>query len=130
MHRVGIAKRFTFEASHQLPEYEGKCAHLHGHSYKLLVQVSGSTQELDRSGILLDFDELKLAVHVAVVDRYDHKHLNQFFPRPSAESMVGVMFADIQAELDRMGHAGHVRVDFVRLHETETCYAEASYEGP
>ena len=38
--RVYITKRFTFEACHHLPNYNGKCANVHGHSYKLEVTVS------------------------------------------------------------------------------------------
>ena len=36
-----IRKRFRFEAAHTLPFHPGKCARMHGHSYRLEVAVSG-----------------------------------------------------------------------------------------
>jgi 6-pyruvoyltetrahydropterin/6-carboxytetrahydropterin synthase len=36
-----ISKEFWFEAAHQLPYHDGKCARLHGHSYRCEVDVSG-----------------------------------------------------------------------------------------
>ena len=32
-----IIKEFDFDAAHYLPAYNGKCEHLHGHTYKLVV---------------------------------------------------------------------------------------------
>jgi 6-pyruvoyltetrahydropterin/6-carboxytetrahydropterin synthase len=39
---VRIRKRFRFESSHVLPHHTGKCARLHGHSYRLEVTVRGA----------------------------------------------------------------------------------------
>ena len=30
-----------FDAAHSLPGYQGKCAHLHGHTYQVEVVVEG-----------------------------------------------------------------------------------------
>ena len=35
-------KEFDFDAAHFLPNYNGKCEHLHGHTYKLVVKVEGT----------------------------------------------------------------------------------------
>lgn len=37
-----IIKEFDFDAAHYLPAYNGKCEHLHGHTYKLVVKVEGT----------------------------------------------------------------------------------------
>lgn len=118
---VGISKRFRFEASHQLPGYSGKCAHLHGHSYKLEVKVLMDPTKLDACGIALDFDTLKQAVHAAVIDRYDHKHLNDFFDHPTAEVMVMVFQAHVSTQLSKLGVFPHLV--HLTLWETETCCA-------
>lgn len=122
MSRVGLSKLFRFEAAHHLNNYEGKCARPHGHSYRLRVTVSKQAGMEDKAGILIDFDVIKRAVTEAVVDKYDHQNLNEFFQRPTAEVMVRVMHYDIQKWFT--DHGMNVSVDHCRLWETETCYAE------
>lgn len=40
-----VLKEFEFDAAHYLPEYNGKCERLHGHTYKLVVKVPKRIQE-------------------------------------------------------------------------------------
>ena len=47
-----IIKEFDFDAAHYLPAYNGKCEHLHGHTYKLVVKVEGTP---DHEGMVIDF---------------------------------------------------------------------------
>src|SRR5258708_39836826 len=55
-----LTKVFVFEAAHFLPEHEGKCARMHGHSYRLEVSLRGPVQEAPGSeqGMVLDFGTL------------------------------------------------------------------------
>jgi 6-pyruvoyltetrahydropterin/6-carboxytetrahydropterin synthase len=80
---------------------------------------------LDAAGLLVDFVELKRAVH-AVLDRLDHTWLNDFPPftelNPSAENMVKYIYDEVSQGLH--GREG-VRVTNVRLWETDT--ASATY---
>ena len=39
---IEITKEFCFEGAHSLMGYDGKCCHIHGHSYKLYVTVEGN----------------------------------------------------------------------------------------
>lgn len=119
---VGLTKLFKFEAAHQLPAYVGKCANLHGHSYKLKVSVTANLSRVQESGVLVDFDIIKKVVNKAVVDRYDHKFLNDFFPQPTAEMMVVQMYKDIQAGFVDAG-LPWVGVGRCELWETDTCSA-------
>lgn len=133
--RVRITKRYTFEAAHSLPNYEGKCSRLHGHSYKLEVTVSGciDTESITRAfqndepvlaeeGMVIDFSALKRCIK-SVVEVYDHSNLNDHFVLPTAEVMSVQIFNDIQYKLGN--HS--VRVESVKLWETEDSYAE--YRG-
>ena len=53
-----ISKDFTFEAAHRIVGgYQGKCASLHGHSYKLTVILEGSVDEL---GMVKDYNDLNV----------------------------------------------------------------------
>lgn len=125
---IGLSKEFAFEAAHHLPNYIGKCASPHGHSYRVRVVLIAEVASQDRAGILVDFDVLKAAVHACILDRYDHKDLNQFFPAPTAERMVVKMFEDL-TEWFAMNCANKTaKVYSVRLWETAKCWAE--YRGP
>ena len=79
---VAITKAFKFEAAHVLPMHPGKCSRVHGHSYRLEVTVSGPLQD---DGMILDFDALSERVHQAVVDRLDHRMLNDLIENPTVE---------------------------------------------
>lgn len=128
--RVYITKRFTFEACHHLPNYNGKCANVHGHSYKLEVTVSAEKDftlghSSPYNNMVIDFSTLKSIVNAEVVNKYDHRDLNEFFAMPTAESMVVEMFEDIRSKLNDM--FDFVRLEEVKLWETEDSYA--SFRG-
>jgi len=66
-----IAKEFDWEMGHRLPFHKGKCKNLHGHSYKMIVEVEG---DLDENGMVLDFYDLKQIVAPAI-EKLDHAYL-------------------------------------------------------
>jgi 6-pyruvoyltetrahydropterin/6-carboxytetrahydropterin synthase len=70
-----ISKTFRFEAAHWLTDHDGQCARLHGHSYKLEVNVSqprliGSGP---KSSMVMDFADLSRIVKNEIVERLDHR---------------------------------------------------------
>lgn len=109
---VSITKCFEFEACHYLPNYNGKCANMHGHSYKLEVEVTGPILQ---NGMVLDFGELKKIVNDLVTNIFDHKNLNDYFTNPTAEIMVEAIAFELLKQ---------VKVIRVRLWETSSSYAE------
>lgn len=58
---MSVTKEFRFEAAHRLIKHPGKCKHLHGHSYKIEVTVTGEVD--DETGMLVDFSKLSEAVN-------------------------------------------------------------------
>jgi 6-pyruvoyltetrahydropterin/6-carboxytetrahydropterin synthase len=82
---VRITKTFGFEAAHRLLDYQGKCERLHGHSYKLAVTVDAPVRP---DGIAFDFTDLKRIVAERVVDALDHRYLNDYVPKSTAEHVV------------------------------------------
>lgn len=78
-----------FGAAHSLRDYPGDCARLHGHNWG--VEVSVEAQELDASGIAIDFREIKKQTK-AIVKRLDHQYLNEIPPfdilNPTAENIA------------------------------------------
>lgn len=72
-----------FDSAHYLNNYEGKCAHLHGHTWKVCVWVKGSEEQKKADGILWDFNNLKKITQV-----FDHACLNEVMTEnPTAENI-------------------------------------------
>jgi 6-pyruvoyltetrahydropterin/6-carboxytetrahydropterin synthase len=111
----------SFAAGHALRNYRGKCENVHGHNYRCQLTLEG--EQLDGSGLLVDFVELKKVVH-AVLDRLDHQWLNDFPPfdalNPSAENIAKYIY---DAVAEGMKERTGVRVGSVRLWETDTACA-------
>ena len=68
-----ISKTFTFEASHVLPKHPGKCAKVHGHSFRLTVTIEGLVVPI--TGFVADYVDLKALVNKLIIDNVDHAHL-------------------------------------------------------
>jgi 6-pyruvoyltetrahydropterin/6-carboxytetrahydropterin synthase len=111
----------SFAAGHALRNYRGKCENVHGHNYRCQVTLEG--QELDSTGLLIDFVAAKKVLQ-AVVDRLDHQWLNEFPPfdvlNPSAENIAKYIYEEFR---NGMGDNNGVRLSFVRLWETDTSSA-------
>jgi len=115
---LSITKQFEFEAAHFLPNHQGACCRLHGHSYKLEIEISGepNTDELSPSyGMIMDFGDLSKIVKENIIDVLDHHHLNNIISDPTAENLV-LWIKDhlpIKVPLSR-----------IRLWETSKAYCE------
>ena len=126
--RVLISKEFTFDASHHLHCYEGKCKNLHGHTYKVILGISGYT---DGTGLVMDFAELKAIWKEELEVFLDHRYLNETLPKmnTTAENIVVWIYENIAKALAARTEAKRgIRVEFVRLYETPTSFAEARRE--
>lgn len=82
---VTVSQEFEFHAAHFLTWHPGKCAKLHGHSYRVQVDVEDS---LDERGIVVDFDELHAVVWDRVIEPLDHTLLNDHLDNPTAERLA------------------------------------------
>ena len=105
-----VTKKIEFDMGHRLPKYEGKCRHLHGHRYVLLVTVKGKTQE-DGSdeGMVIDFAKLKAAMS-EVVEGLDHRMMLSIND-PIIQGYYQHSSEDY--DKDRMERDGILIVDFV-----------------
>ena len=93
----------NFSAAHQLKMVAEKCENLHGHNWNVEVRVTGDT--LERTGILMDFGELKK--HVSeIMAILDHQFLNDLdifndeFP-PSSENIAIYITECLQEKITR-----------------------------
>lgn len=75
--KLTVVKTFQFDCAHMLSGHEGLCKNLHGHTYKLEVEVthfgSGDTfPQGPSAGMVVDFKDLKEQVNRAIVSKFDH----------------------------------------------------------
>lgn len=95
-----IRKSFRFEAAHVLPHHQGKCARMHGHSYRLDVAVRGPIQtDGPARGMIEDFDTIKKIVHREAIDALDHFTLNDVIENPTAEHIVMWIWRKLEPHL-------------------------------
>jgi 6-pyruvoyltetrahydropterin/6-carboxytetrahydropterin synthase len=112
---VYVSKDFAFEAAHKLNNYSGKCANLHGHTYKLRVSTKGL---IHKNGLALDFVDLKKIVDEKILDRVDHTYLNDLINQPTAENIVVWIWQTLEKYLPLYE---------LSLWETPTCWV--TYRG-
>jgi len=117
-----IEKSFTFEAAHRLPNHDGKCARLHGHSYKMIVYIQSPTLiELGaESGMVMDYGDISDVVKPFIDQYLDHHYLNEStgLENPTSEELARWIYNRIKLRLNVYA----VRVD-------ETCTSSCLYTG-
>jgi len=63
----------SFDSAHFLAGYEGKCSNIHGHRWRVEIEVMANTLIKDGQlgGMVIDFGDLKKRVKT-MIDEYDH----------------------------------------------------------
>lgn len=85
-----------FEAAHRLPEYDGPCRRIHGHSYVVQATWEVATTQAGH-GIAIDLVILKKILR-NVLSRFDHQSLNTVMSStPTAENLAKFIFTLLQA---------------------------------
>ena len=92
-----LRREFTFDAAHNLVSYHGKCESLHGHTYRMMVELSGAP---DSEGMVADFVRVKEIVGTEVISKFDHAYLNEIIPQPTAENIARYVFERLDAPLE------------------------------
>ena len=115
-----------FASAHTLREYPGACARMHGHNWKVEVEVIA--RALDEIGMGVDFKVIKTAAR-DIGERLDHRYLNELEPfteiNPTAENIAAYFYRELVQTLNN----DRIRVGSVTLWETDRAcvrYAEES----
>jgi len=135
-----IARDFHWEMGHRLPFHESGCANIHGHSYRLRVEIEGVC---DANGMLMDYGDMKRLI-MPVLDELDHAFLcdesdalmtdflsgsglkHKIVPFTStAENLVVYLLDELWEVFDPWPQVHALNL---RLRETEISYAEAGRE--
>ena len=132
-------RRIEFDAGHRVIGHEHKCKYLHGHRY--VLEVTASTEHLNKLGMVVDFGQLKTVIKKWIDDNFDHNvilhkddqimgdyisnHTGQSVyylnTNPTAENIALHLFEDIIPTLftDNL-----FKITKIRLYETPNCYVE------
>ncbi|HOS70859.1 MAG TPA: 6-carboxytetrahydropterin synthase [Bacteroidales bacterium] len=139
---IRVTREFSFEMAHALHGYDGPCKNVHGHSYRLLVTVSGvpvSDGASPKNGMLIDFNILREIVQKKIIDRFDHSLVisNDFDEerkRMMLDAFGNILILNYQPTCEKLvenfaailGDAlpTGVKLHSLRLYETAKSYAE------
>ena len=131
--KVAVFRKEHFNAAHRLnnPAWDeatnervfGKCnnPHYHGHNYELIVKLTGVPDEA--TGYVYDMKLLSDLVQEVVIERFDHRNLNEDtiefkHLNPSAENIAVVIYNLLREKID-------TKFDLhIRLYETERNFVE------
>ena len=132
-YKVAVYRKEHFNAAHRLnnPNWDeatnarvfGKCnnPHYHGHNYELVVKLTGVPDPA--TGYVYDMKVLGDLVKEHVIERFDHKNLNEDTTEfkqlnPSAENIAVVIYNLLRDKIDS-------KFDLqIRLYETERNFVE------
>jgi len=107
MYKINVTA--SFPGAHKLYNYPGACKNLHGHNWKVRVQLK--TSVLDKLGMAIDFGIVKEHLR-NLMDRFDHQYLNdlEWFKNddntnvcncnPTSENIARVVFEEMQKSLN------------------------------
>jgi 6-pyruvoyltetrahydropterin/6-carboxytetrahydropterin synthase len=108
----------VFAAGHALRNYKGKCENIHGHNWRVQVVIEG--EQLDSTGLLVDFIDVKDLMG-SVIARLDHQFLNEVAPfdvkNPSAENIAEYFYEQMSTGL--AATPVPVRIREVKIWETD-----------
>jgi 6-pyruvoyltetrahydropterin/6-carboxytetrahydropterin synthase len=89
-----------FAAAHRLREYYGKCEVLHGHNWKVEVEVKA--KDVGKKGMVIDFKVLKSLLKECL-ERLDHSYLNEIPPfdkeNPTSELISRYIFRELKDKI-------------------------------
>ena len=66
-----VLKEIHFCYGHRLLDYDGKCAHPHGHNGKVEIELFSTS--LDKRGMVFDFGDIKEIIQRWIDNELDHK---------------------------------------------------------
>ncbi|NDC62773.1 MAG: 6-carboxytetrahydropterin synthase [Planctomycetia bacterium] len=75
--QLSLVRQLRFCAGHRLHGHEGRCAFLHGHNYRVDVEVVGvgGGSDVDAVGRVVDFSLIKRRMNGWIDDNWDHAFL-------------------------------------------------------
>ena len=114
-----IARKF--DAAHHLYGYDGDCANVHGHTWKVLFIFQGRVNQA--TGMVIDFKDVKKMLDAIIDSTFDHKDLNKTLnlDRPTAEMITFELAKMVIHHLEESGLENQIWVDSIEVWESDDC---------
>lgn len=118
-----ITRRNHFEAAHHLPQTPKghKCRNMHGHSYELVVEISG---DMDSSGWIIDTAQIDTVFGI-IHNQLDHKVLNDVVENPTTENLAIWCWEKFHKSFGDINNIHKIAVEV-----QESPRSTAYYDGP
>ena len=82
-----------FDAAHSLPNYDGNCHRLHGHTWKVEFELELKDDTIDaKQGFAYDFKNLRNWLKGYIIDRFDHRLVNDEVEIPTCENLAKYIY--------------------------------------
>lgn len=138
---IKCTRRIEFDAGHRIIGHGHKCKFLHGHRY--ILEVTATTNELDKLGMVVDFGELKSKIKSWIDENLDHNTIlheadlslgsaisketgqNIYYLKqnPTAENIAFHLKNDI---IPLLFSGSLFKITMLKLYETPNCYVEVN----
>lgn len=145
---ITATKEFVWDSAHMLEGHLGLCKNVHGHTYKMQVEVAHSDGVIrtgPSEGMVMDFKDLKELVNRELIEPMDHAFITSGLctpqeleitellrklglkvydlgVRPTAENMAHQFAATLQRAINR--EFWNLRLISVTVWETPTSFAK------
>ena len=113
-----VYKKFHIESARSLPNLhdEHPCSQVHGHSFEIILKVSGELNK--KTGFIIDFQEIDDSFN-PTLKLLDHAYLNDIkgLENPTSENLCKYLWEKIKPEL-----SGLVEIEIKETHSTGCIY--------
>ena len=114
----------SFSGAHNLKGYPGECKYLHGHNWKVRVQLVA--EKTDELGMAIDFRIVKELMN-DLIGKFDHKYINDLewfkVQNPTSENIAKVIFDELHKAFENK----NVSLDEVEIWESD--FTSIIYNG-
>ncbi len=110
-----VKTEISFDAAHFLKDYDGKCGNIHGHRWRVVLEVCAKElkTEGNERGMVADFKDLKKELRI-LTEGFDHKFI--------------IEEGSLKKELYDMLFAEGFKVVSVPFRPTAECFAKYFFE--
>ena len=118
-----LKKTKTIEAAHNLPNHDGKCRGLHGHSWKISIIIKGKSlcTSGPKKGMLMDYYDIGVLMK-EYVEVLDHRNLNDIWDNPTSEVIAESLYDQMRQKVEDLT-GGRAHLWAVHVSETENSLA-------
>ena len=99
MYKLNVTSNFA--SAHKLVGYEGLCKNLHGHNWKVRVEIE--CKNTDDIGMTIDFGIVKKGLN-EIMEILDHSYLNDLEPfkieNPTSENIAKYIYLEMRKKIE------------------------------